>query len=74
MEHIRNNEPPTSDSSDQTINISFDTDKEPKPELIIDPEEIDEWFKKFESEVNECLHSVTQYFIEYVNPTRSDVA
>lgn len=62
MEHIRNNEPSTPDSSDQTINISYDTDKEPEPKLITDPKEIDDLVWQFESEANEHLPSVTQDF------------
>ena len=73
MERIWNNEPSTPDSSDQTINISFDTKKEPKPESKIDPEEVDYLIRKFESEVNDCLHSVMQDCIDCVNPPKSDV-
>ena len=72
MEHIRNSKPLTTDSSDQTINISYDIEKEPKPEPEIDPEEVDDLVRQFESEAKERLHSLTQDCANYVNPTERD--
>lgn len=60
MEIIINNEPSTPDSSNQTINISYDTEKEHEPEIFIELEEIDDLVRKFELKLNELLHSVTQ--------------
>lgn len=72
MEHIRNSKPSTTDSSNQTINISSDIEKEPKPEPEIDPEEVDDLVRQFKSEANQRLHSLTQDCINYVNPIESD--
>ena len=49
MENIRNNEPSTPDSSDQTIYISSDTkiEPEPEPKPITDPEQIDDLVRQF---------------------------
>lgn len=70
MERLRNNEPSTPDSYDQTIHIF--SDHEPEP--IINPEEIDILVRQFEEEVNECLHSLMQECTKCVNPTQSDYA
>lgn len=49
MEHICNNEPSMPGSCDQTTNISSNVEKEHEPEHIIDPEEIDDLLRQFES-------------------------
>lgn len=58
MEHIKNNEPSTPDSSNKIINNSSKTEKEPELELEIDPKEVDDLVRQFKSEANEHLRSV----------------
>lgn len=63
IEQIRNNKPSTPDSSDQTINIlsnqtieiSSDSEIGYETNPITDPAEIDDLVRQFESEANECL-------------------
>lgn len=64
MENIRNNETWTPDSSNQTIDVSYDTEIEskPKPQTITEPDDIYDLVWKFESEENECLYSMIQDF------------
>lgn len=75
MESIINNEPSTSDSSDQPIYISSDTEieSEPEPQPITGPKEIDDLVLHFESKANEHLHYVVHDCTNYVNPAQSDV-
>lgn len=75
MENSRNNVPLTSDSSDQPINISYDTkiEYEPEPYPITDPKKIDDLVWKFKSEANERIHYAVHDCKTFVNPAQSDV-
>lgn len=77
MENIWNNEPSTPDSSDQTIDISYDneieSESEPGPQPIINPKEIDYLVWQFKSEANEHIHFVIQDCTDCVNPAQGDV-